>query len=185
MHTEHDLVFRQRGCPLFLHGDDLGAIGVGKIWSKAVDCVSFGGLLCTRGSAFDVHFIIWLIFNNILSTCEDAGKTMQVFWRHLVWSLYWLYRGRHPDRDPNGNLYTQGPDLEKAGTLLAGGFFGILWSKRMDLDFGQSQFRMARPTEGYTCGSCPAGSGAMPWTDCRLPGHGNTWTNSVWTNQTH
>ena len=177
--------FREKGVPLFIHGDDVASVGVGKIWSKAVDCLSFGGLLSARECAFNMHLIIWLVFNNILCTADDAAKTMQVLWQHLTWSLYWLYIGRHPDRDAFGNMYTVGPEFDKANTPLAGGFFGILWAGRMDIDYNQSRFKMARPSEGYPCSCCPAGAGAMPWTDCRLPGHGNTWAGSVYTNLSH
>ena len=152
MHTrsEPDFIpqpFREKGVPLFLHGDDVASVGVGKIWSKAAGCLSFGGLLAARECAFNVHLIIWLLFNNILCTADDAAKTMQVLWQHFTWSLYWLSVGRHPDRDAFGNMYTVGPEFEKANTPLASVFFGILWAGRMDIDYNQSRFKMARPSE--------------------------------------
>ena len=109
-----------QACPL--HGDDMEAAAIGTIRAKAVDCVSFGGMFGERGSAFGTHLIIWLMFNDILNTTEGAMNTVKTMRRHLVWSLYWLYIGRHPDRDPDGNLYTEGPAFERAGSLLAGGF---------------------------------------------------------------
>lgn len=54
----HEFHFREKGVPLFLHGDDLAAVGVGKIWAKAVDCVSFGGLLAHSGDALNVHVLV-------------------------------------------------------------------------------------------------------------------------------
>ena len=93
---------------------------------------------------------------------------MSVMWRHLCWSLYWLYRGVHPDRDPYGNVYSSGPLFEKAGQPLAGGFFGVPWVLRFDLDYSQSHLHMADPTRGSPCNSCSAGD-VVPWTSCRWP----------------
>ena len=49
--------------------------------------------------------------------------TMDVIWKHIVWSLYWLYEGVYPDRDVNNVLYTSGPEFRRKGEKLAGGCF--------------------------------------------------------------
>ena len=182
----HEFNHREKGVPLFMHGDDVGAIGIGKVWSKAVNCLSFGGMLGAIGGAFDTHLIIWLLFEHILSKAADGPRTMQTLWRHLVWSLYWLYVGRWPDQDPNGVPYVGGLAGQLAGKELAGGFFGVLWNFKFDLDFGQGNFRLADHSNGLPCFSCPAGClPGMPWTDCRKETEGNSWIGSVYTNATH
>ena len=122
---DHPSNHREKGCPLFLHGDDVGAIGIGMVWSKAVNCVSFGGMLGVQGTSIKTHLIIWVLFNNILGIAADGTTTMQVAWRHLVWSLYWLYRGVWPTLDPSGNAYVSGIEAERAGRPLAGGGFSV------------------------------------------------------------
>ena len=39
---EHDynLKFQRQGVPIFIHGDDVAAIGCGKVWNRAVDVLS-------------------------------------------------------------------------------------------------------------------------------------------------
>ena len=181
---DHEFNFEEKAIPLFIHGDDVGAIGIGKVWSKAVDCVSFGSIIGGRGGAFDTHIIIWLLFNNILTKSTDAARTLQVLWRHLVWSLYWLGKGRWPDRDPNGDLYLTGPAADRAGKPLADGFFGQLWNARADGDWVRDQYHLADDTGSVPCTCCPAGAEPMPWTDCRTEEEGNTWIGAIWTKAT-
>ena len=88
----HPYGFRKKAVPLFTHGDDVGAVGIGKIWSKAIDCVSWGSLLCGPCKSEDRHNLVWLVYNVTLAKLEDGNSTLKMLWRHLVWSLFWLYK---------------------------------------------------------------------------------------------
>ena len=89
-----------------MHGDEVVVVGVGKIWSRGADCVSFGSLLAGPKSGFGKHMAIWMFYNVIRAPIVDGVGTMSLLWRHLVWSLYWLQLGLFPDRDPHGIVYT-------------------------------------------------------------------------------
>ena len=185
MHAhEEGLQFRVRGLPIVLHGDDVASVGLGKIWAKAVDVVSWGSLLGSRGTSLETHLLIWLVFNNILATGATGYNTMQILWRHLVWSLHALYTGKWPHRDPDGNWYTSGPAFERAGTYLADGWFGVLWAHRFDLPWGQGQFHLADSSVGRVCMYCRATiHGACVWTDCSSDSC--PWTHTIWTNDSY
>ena len=52
---------------------------------------------------------------------------------------------------------------------LAGGFFGIVWAFRGDMDWNAEFFNLPRHNDATPCGWCPATSGgAMPWSDFRI-----------------
>lgn len=174
---------RAKSIPIFLHGDDVAAVGVGKVWARAVDVLSWGSLVGGAGTASAKHLLIWLVYNNILGTDSDGRSTMQILWRHVVWSLYWLFRGRWPTHSPDGVAYVDGIHAERAGKPLAGEWFCTLWNTRFDGDWGQSQLGATVP--GNSCMSCNAtDGGARPWTDCRNA-PSNSWIPTCWTNATH
>ena len=95
--------FRDWAVPLSLHVDGVPVTGVGKSWSKSLDVVSFCSLLA-RGSTVQFNFWIWSVFAGLLA--QGAYNTKNRFWKIVVWSFYWLYRGLWPDRDWNGKMYT-------------------------------------------------------------------------------
>jgi hypothetical protein len=176
--------FRTKGCPLFVHGDDIASVGLGRVWARSVDCLSWGGLLAAPGQASEVHLIAWLVFICSLTTVSDGARTMQILWKHFTYSMYWLYRAVWPDRDVDGNLFTSGPDYDRALTPLADGFFGILWKLRGDQDWMQVQFHVQSPSENLPCALCRgSSSGPNRWTDCRYPGSG--WLGEIWDRASH
>ena len=56
-HPVHD-VDKNKAVPLFMHGDEVAVVGLGKIWSRGADAGSFGSLLSGRKSGFDKYIII-------------------------------------------------------------------------------------------------------------------------------
>ena len=115
---------------------------------------------------------------------EHAADTFKTLWKHLVWSFYWLYQGVWPLYDVDGKYYTHGLNARRAGKPLAGGYFGVLWNLRFDIDAAQTYLRLADPRNNLHCFFCPAGKcGLRPWTDCRDPPN-NTWYHQTYTNQT-
>ena len=49
---------RDMGVPLFTHGDDVGAVGVGKTWSRAIDVLSWGSLVGGGGTSQEKRLLI-------------------------------------------------------------------------------------------------------------------------------
>ena len=179
----HKFPVKTRGVPCFLHGDEVESIGIGKVWSRAIDCLSWGSMLALPGKAEDVHLIIWLLFTNLLGKASDGAEAAKILWRHLVWSLYWLYRGVWPECDPYGTPYTHGKEFERKLTPLAGVFFAVLWDLRADPPWLQSNLHLSDTAGGKPCksGGCTTG-GACSWTNCS--GTSAPWVATTWTNET-
>lgn len=157
---------RDRAIPIFTHGDDVGAVGVGKTWARAVDCLSWGSLVGGGGTSQEKHLLIWLVYNNVVGAFPDGPSTMQVLWRHVVWSLYWLFVGRWPTHDPEGVAYNHGVHYERGGQPLANGYYCTMWNSRFDLDWGQGNLHITDPSRGNQCMNCNATTGGV--------GHGRT-----------
>ena len=176
----------EKAVPLFLHGDEVAAVGLGKIWSRAADCISFGSLVAGTTKVFDKHVIVWMLYNCIQAAVVDGMGTMNVLWRHLVWSLYWLSQGVFPDRDPYGVLYTpaDGEDYHRRLKDLAAGWSGQLWAAEVDNAYQSSVFHLSSESAGRHCGWCRASTaGALSWTDCSS--NHCPWTGTIWTNASH
>ena len=64
-YLEHPLRHRQhhkkRAVPIFIHGDGVPCVGVGKAWSK-MDIFSWGSVLNTDGDALLNHFVIFAFY---------------------------------------------------------------------------------------------------------------------------
>ena len=86
---------------------------------------------------------------------------MREFWRHLHWSLLWLYRGKWPQQDVDGRKIT----TPEAGTPLAGGYSACVWLIKGDLDYLAKTMHLESVTSHCCCLKCPANTSDMPWTD--------------------
>ena len=103
---------------------------------------------------------------------------MEVVFAELAWSLYWLRRDDWPDRCFRGILYTTGVNFNRRLTPLAGGFFGVVWVIRNDLEFIVKRLRVP-DYRSNDCILCPADNYPdLPWTDCRTAA---TWIPRIWT----
>ena len=151
-------VDKSKAIPLLMHGDEVAVVGLGKIWSRGADCVSFGSLLAGPKNGFEKHMVIWMLYNVLRAPVVDGVGAMSLLWRHLVWSLYWLQLGLFPDRDPHGFLYTaaDGIDYDRRLQPLAGGWSGQLWAKQMDNEYQRNTFHLCAEREGRHCAWCRA-----------------------------
>jgi hypothetical protein len=104
-----------------------------------------------------------------------GGSTFSNVWRIFSWSLYWAYRGVHPDRSPWNVEYA--PDsaegkiaLKPIMGTMAHGFFLVLIGIKGDLDWVWERLKLAnyRATTAGPCGLCPSNGTTMPWTDVRM-----------------
>lgn len=170
----HDL----RAIPLSLHGDGVPVSGVGKSWSKSLDIYSWTSMLA-HGQTVDTMYLIYLL--NPKLCVKLPGRDLQSeFFQVLKWSFYWLFLGQWPRRDHKEQPYPPGsPEAQKAGSPLAGGFFGVLWCIKGDLEHMTKVFGLPRWDSQNPCALCAANTTDTPWTDARSQA---AWRQKVWTN---
>jgi hypothetical protein len=103
-------------------------------------------------------------------------------WKIITWSLDWLYRGVFPNCDAWGTIYAaNSTEGLRAMTPLAGGYFGVLWVIRGDLDWYNKTLRLNHYGSNHPCCLCPANcveGDPMSWTDFRV-GRAE-WMDQVW-----
>ena len=96
--------FQEWAVPISLHGDDVPVTGVGKAWVSQMTTFSLCSMI-NKGETKDMSFFIYGCFERLRVVDEDQSKdTLGCFFKLLVWSLEWLYKGQWPDRDHNGKL---------------------------------------------------------------------------------
>lgn len=166
--------------PLGLHGDGVPVAGVGRAWSRSVDVYSWSSLLGKASTAF-TQFLIMFFFRGL---CIDLPNydLFRSFSAKLRWSLYWLFVGVWPRRDENGQPYVAGTTAAvKAGQPLAGGFYGIVWALRADLDHHSKAYGLRHASSRQPCFLCKANSSDIPWTDTRPTA---LWRGTIWEDMT-
>ena len=127
-----------------------------------------------RGVTQDFNFLIY----GILKTCMSQ-RFRNEFWKRMAWSFYWLYQGVRPLADWNNRFYTAAdPEYAMRGQPLAGGFFGVLWGLKQDLEHLCDEFGFAR---WNTLNPCPKCDGDR--NDIRDFSRDPSWRGKVWGNR--
>ncbi len=166
-----------RCIPLGLHGDGVSVIGINKSWGKSVDALSWCSLL-SKGSTLTTNFLIYLMWWQFVIDAANMN-IWNAFTNKLAWSFYWLFVGKWPTRDENGNQYDPESVLgQKGGTPLAGGFYAVLWLLKGDLEYMSKAWGFANPGAAERCSCCQANITDVPWTDGRPDA---VWRSTVWT----
>ena len=166
--------YKERVLPLWCHGDGVATVGVGKSWSRMMDCISFGSLLVSIRS-FDMSWMAWTCFKSAQYKAAGAGDTMRTFWNIMKWSFEAAYEGRFPTHDHNGHPYIAGTTLgDLAGTPLAplpdGTFLrAMLFGNKQDLDFLAKDMGLRNHSAAIPCNWCPCTKYPhnVPWYDFR------------------
>lgn len=176
MHEKRDRTF-SKAIPISLHGDGVSVSGRGRSWSRSVDVYSWQSMLAS-GETLCTNFLIYILYAQLISK-----ESLNRFWKVLTWSLYWLFIGRWPRRDVDGNEWPAGSaDHERAGKHLAEGFYGVVFTIRGDLEHMAKGFGMPWPHAASPCALCKGNSSDTPWTDpapCAL-WRATTWDNMTW-----
>ena len=176
--------WRTYGVPLILHGDEVPVVGVGKIWSRSSLCFSFCSLLANAlgGTMDDIQLYCWSVFEKFAThTTPRVLGTLDTFFKILQWSFETLYMGVWPAADWTGSRYHHStPAGRKAGTPLAGGYFGVLLQLSGDLDYFTKWLGLPQSTtHTKPCPLCRAQySGTNSWLDNRP---GSPWQQTLLT----
>ena len=137
-----------------------------------------------KGQTNDVQFLIWscsiLAFQKSLISSHD---TMKTFTTILSWNFKWLFLGRWPTHDYNGDEYPETSKAYKLATetyFLAEGFAGVLFANNADLDCFHKTWRLENHTNTENpCIWCRASlDSACNWRDFRP---GASWLSAVYT----
>ena len=167
--------FQKKMVPLALHGDGTPVVGIGKIWSRQLTIYSFNSLL-GHGATKDMQLHVWSCFDE----CCGPSTTDEFFYI-LSWSLEALQKGRWPESNHLGQKYDPSSTERKlAGTFLANGYCGILWSLVGDLEYFNKVLQLphySNKTHPCALCRCSGGSDATSWKDCRLSA---AWLSMQW-----
>lgn len=153
--------WQTRALPLSIHGDAVPCVGIGKAGTSSFDAYSWQGILAKKASTMRVKQFIFGIFEKCkCKFSEDGVDTMDSIFHVVVWSLWFLYLGIWPTCDAWGKPWQahQLSELALAGTQLAGGYFGVLWIIKGDLDHLAKNLHLPHYGSAEPCALCPARS---------------------------
>ena len=156
--------WQDQAVPLALHGDGVAVSNIRGVASKTADTLSWSSLL-TTGLTRMTHYFIWFTFGHLVKD-SGLGQTWRTFWRKLTESFRALASGRWPEHSMDGT-----PN-ERAGEYLAGGFWGLIYVNRGDLDWMHKHFGLASVAAIRPCALCRCtntGDDHIPWTDVNNP----------------
>ena len=165
--------------PLALHGDGVSYMQSGRAGGKSLEVLSWSSLL-TQGPTKVTNFLMFALVKNVVKNYGFLNLTWPKVWRILCWSLQTLASGLWPNKDWDDHEFDEeSEDYAKRGTLLAGGFCGVLFVLRSDLDFLANHFHLNHSSSNRPCALCQADREmqSRPWTDCRETAR---WRETIW-----
>lgn len=138
--------------PLSLHGDGVPVLQVGKSGTRSFDAYSIQSLFAT-GRTMSVKLLVFGMWP-VIATADTWAE----IWRIVTWSFHWLYVGVWPRVDWNADPWTDSHPSEKAlaGKPLAGGYFGVLYALKGDLDYFAKSLKLRHYNSQMMCELCPA-----------------------------
>ncbi|CAE7471903.1 unnamed protein product [Symbiodinium sp. CCMP2592] len=176
----HPLLHRniKKAIPISVHGDEVPIAGIGKQWSKKLVNVSWASLLGKTETKSTQFWSMGLVEKTDVKNGPYA--TMRNLWKILAWSFTALWSGLWPLTDHKGNRFPEGSiQLERAGTPLAGGFFGVVWSLIGDLDYFTQFLQLPNyNNKSMPCSMCRTTlSGLTTWSNFQV---GAAWRGTMW-----
>ena len=124
------------------------------------------------GTTNDMKYLIWTCpIHSFWKSILGNQDTMKVFCRILGWSLHWLYLGRWPSHDWNGDEFAETSKFGKLASdmyHLADGYGGVLFGTNCDLDFYYKVLRLENHNnQTRPCIWCPGNLTTLNWKDFR------------------
>ena len=185
MHRHRLFNFRTHAVPIVVYGDGTPVTGVSKAWCKEVDGIIWSSALMHDDRPWLHNYIMCFLYELLLYKSEAGERiTEDEVWKEIVWSLYWLGEGVHPDRGSDNVVYTDAARKAKAHQPLAGGYFGPVWVLAGDLDYMHKRILLADYNKpGEPCSCCSGNNTDAPWADGRdlLA----VWMSRLWTNSSY
>jgi len=144
--------WKKKMIPFSFHGDGVPVLQVGKSNSKTVDVYSIQSIFNKTVNSMSSKILVALIF-----TANRCSGTEDELWRVLIWSFHWMFMGKWPPVDWNFNPYPPGSsEASLAGQDLAGGYCGVLFTIKADLDFLAKTLGLRHYNSKTPCELCPA-----------------------------
>jgi hypothetical protein len=123
--------YKTKCIPLFLHGD-----GVEYSENDSLMCFSTGSILTATTSMSAMFYLSSFVKSVTAHAKKHRADTWEPAWRILIWSFLAAWTGRWPMVDHNNTPFPPGSKgADKAGQLLAGGFYFVIWNVIGDLEF--------------------------------------------------
>ncbi|CAE7458459.1 unnamed protein product [Symbiodinium sp. CCMP2592] len=167
--------------PLQLHGDGTPVVGIGKIWSRQLTSYTWNSLLA-EGWTKDSMMPSWFCFDET----EAGRETTDEFFRIICWSFACLASGVWPAANHLGAKYPAGTvEARRAGTPLANGLRGIIWSLNGDAEYLVQKLQLPHyGSKSSPCAlcRCRGDNSDSSWHDCRTSARWLTlgWTRESW-----
>ena len=172
-----------KAIPIGIHGDEVPISGRGKCWVTMAVMISWFSLLSLDTSSSEG--LLWIWASNPAMFAEGIEGTVHHFMTVLSWSLDVLFSGKWPHKDHRGMRYhPDSPEAQKAGSLLAGGYYMILVSLIGDLDYCCKFLGLQHwASASQPCSRCQCKKqGPLTWKDSRLeaPWRATVYTAKSW-----
>ena len=163
--------------PLSLHGDGVAIAQARGKASKTIDVLSWSSLLSSAPTRFSSYLIYFCY--SFVAKKQGLGSTWSAVWKLLSRSFQILYSGVWPAETMEGN-----PE-PRVGTQLAGGFCGVVYINKGDLDWLSGHFKVNHASSRYPCVLCQcsnlgSGQDIYPWTDAN---DRPSWEPTIWTDE--
>ena len=166
--SDRELAF---AVPFALHGD-----GVPVFKGKSLEVTSANSLL-GKGSTLDLKLLMGCYWSQCASK-PPGPDTEDAMWKVYHWDIVTLWSGNHPLADHTGAPWPEDTaEARLAGTPLAGGFFGVPWVFKADLDYFAKTLHLEHYGSHTPCALCRADRDQRPWTDFRPD---SAWKDTLW-----
>ena len=168
----------QRWCiPLGLHGDGVAVAHTRGKGAKTADTLSWSSLLSSAATRFS-SYLIFFVYHHITKN-QGLATTWGSLWHKLAQSFQIIFNGVWPATTLDGS-----PE-PRSGQQLAGGFWGVLYVNKGDLDWMAGHFKLPHASSNYPCALCQCsnlghGQDIHPWTDTN---NQPSWEETCWTDQ--
>lgn len=174
---------RLKAIPPAMHGDEVPIAGRGKTWVKLSVVFTWFSALTSGLSTKEALMWIWACPPSLFD--EGDHGALATFWECMAWSFTCLFTGKWPERDHRNMRYPAGSkEARRAGTPLAGGYYGVMVGLIGDLDYCTKFLKLPHwASSKEPCSRCKATkSGSLTWKDSRLvaPWRATVYTPSTW-----
>ena len=129
----------QKFLPLILHGDG-GAFQK----SDSIIVLSMRSLLSASSVAHSQMLLVAIPKSAVNKPPKPEEDTMACLWAILVWSLSYMFYGKHPEQDHQArDWHPKSARVQKAGSLLnSHALCGMVFAISADGEFFQNEFRL-------------------------------------------